>query len=256
MNKFNREPPQGLILVVRLYAKEGAREELLAVLEESVTVVAEHECELPVYTFSASTTDPNLVVVIEHWPSRAALAEHRTLSATVPAYGSMRERLEEVLSRPIEIADVARPIVRLTPAVVGQAPAAVVHRLVQAEADRDLDAYAACLAPDVEVWINGRPTASSREAQRKATEATLTALPDWERETLGVHADGTMVGLRWRGSGTHSSPWRGVPASGNRVEFHGTSWCEVAEGLITRIRIDMDMAGPLGQMAPQEELNQ
>lgn len=257
MNSYTRETPGGLILVARAYAKEGGREELLAILEEGVALVAEHEREGPLSaTFSASATDPNLVVLIEHWPSGAALAEHQSLGETVPAYQAARERLQAVLSRPIEIVEVMRPAVRLTQAAEGQWPAAVVHRLVRAEANRDIDAYAACLAADVEVWINGRLTARSREAQRTATEATLTALPDWERETLGVHVDGTTVGLRWRGSGTHSAPWGGVPASGNRVEFHGTSWCEVVDGLINRIQIDMDMAGPLGQMSPQKESNQ
>lgn len=129
----------------------------------------------------------------------------------------------------------------------------LVRCLVDAERGRDLDAYAACLATDVEVWINGRLTASSREAQRAVTEATLAAFPDWERETLGIGLDGNIAGLRWRGSGTHSAAWGGMPASGNHVEFHGTSWCEVADGLITRISIDMDMAGPMRQMTAQKE---
>lgn len=253
MNSYTRETPGGLILVARAYAREGRRDELLAVLEESVTVVAEHEREGPLYEFSTSANDPNLVVLIEHWPSRAALAEHQSLSETMPAYLAARERLQAVLSRPIEVVDVMRPAVRLMQAAVGQGPAAVVYRLVQAEADRDLNAYAACLAADVEVWINGQLRAGSREAQRAITDATLAAFPDWERETLGIHTDGTIVGLRWRGGGTHSAPWGGVPASGNHVDFSGTSWCEVVDGLITRIWIDMDMAGPMRQLSTPKE---
>ncbi|MBE7519067.1 MAG: ester cyclase [Thermoflexaceae bacterium] len=129
----------------------------------------------------------------------------------------------------------------------------LVRRLVDAENAGDVDAYAACLAPDVEIRVNGQLTQSSRGAQRESIRATLAALPDWRRETLSLTCDGDLAVLRWRGSGTHSAPWAGVPASGNRVEFHGTSTIEVMGGLMQRIRVDMDMAGPLAQMAARKE---
>jgi predicted ester cyclase len=72
------------------------------------------------------------------------------------------------------------------------------------------------------------------------------SLPRLARETsLLRHA-------RWRGTGTHSADWAGIPASGNRVEFHGTSTVEVERGLMRRIWIDMDMAGVMRQMARTE----
>ncbi len=127
----------------------------------------------------------------------------------------------------------------------------LVQRLVEAENSGDLDTYAACLAPNVEVWINGQLVRNSREGQRQATEATLAAFPDWRRETLSLLADGNLVALRWRGDGTHRAIWAGVPASGQRIEFQGTSWVEVTDGLASHVWIDMDMAGPLRQMTAQ-----
>lgn len=129
----------------------------------------------------------------------------------------------------------------------------LVRRLVEAENAGDLDTYAACMAPNVEVWVNGRLTQSSREGQRESTRLTLNAFPDWHRETLSLTCDGNLAVLRWRGEGTHSAPWAGIPASGNRVEFHGTSTVEVKRGLMQRIWIDMDMAGPMAQMTSQEK---
>ncbi|MCK6565594.1 MAG: ester cyclase [Dehalococcoidia bacterium] len=129
----------------------------------------------------------------------------------------------------------------------------LVRRLVEAENAGDLDTYAACMAPNVEVWVNGRLTQSSREGQRESTHLTLNAFPDWHRETLSLTCDGNLAVLRWRGEGTHSAPWAGIPASGNRVEFHGTSTVEVKRGLMQRIWIDMDMAGPMAQMTSQEK---
>jgi len=125
----------------------------------------------------------------------------------------------------------------------------LVRRLVDAENAGDLDSYAACLAPDVEVWVNGRLTQSSREGLCESTRATLAAFPDWRGETISLTGDGDLAVMRWRGAGTHSAAWAGIPASGNRVEFHGTSSVEAKRGLMQRIWVDMDMAGLLRQMA-------
>ena len=124
----------------------------------------------------------------------------------------------------------------------------LVQRLYDAENAGDLDAYAACLAPDVEIWVNGRQAQSSREGQREAASATLAAFPDWRHETLSLAADGDIAVLRWRGGGMHSAPWAGVAASGKDIAFQGTTSIEVKNGLIQRVWIDMDMAGPLRQM--------
>jgi predicted ester cyclase len=143
------------------------------------------------------------------------------------------------------------------PDVMGQlrheANLQLVRRCVDAENAGDLDTYAACMAPDVEVRVNGRLTQSSREGQRESTRTTLAAFPDWRRETLALTCDGNMAVLRWRGAGTHSAPWAGIPPLGNPVEFHGTSTVEVKGGLMQRVWIDMDMAGPIAQMTAREE---
>lgn len=129
----------------------------------------------------------------------------------------------------------------------------IVRRFIDAENAGDLDTYAACLVPDVEIWVNGRLTQSSREGQRESTRATLAAFPNWRRETLDLTSDGNLAVLRWRGTGTHSAPWAGIPASGNHVEFQGASTVEIKGGLMQRVWIDMDMAGPLRQMTARRE---
>jgi len=125
----------------------------------------------------------------------------------------------------------------------------LVRRLVDAENAGDVDAYAACIAANAEVWVNGQQTQTSREGQLASMQGSLRAFPDWHRETLSLTCDGDIAVLRWRGTGTHLADWAGIPASGNRVEFHGTSTVEVERGLMRRIWIDMDMAGVMRQMA-------
>lgn len=246
MDAYTREQIGGLALVGRMVAREGKRDELLQLLEEAVAVCGEHEPDGALSaTFHVSPASPDLVVLYEHYPSRASLDEHLANYERIPVYGEGRARLRDLLAKPAEIVEAVTPVARFS----RKLPVAeLVRRILRAEAERDLDAYAACLAADVEVWINGQLRANSREAQRSVTAATLAAFPDWERETLSLIEMGNLAALRWSGSGTHRGTWTGIPASGNRVDFHGTSWAEVAGGLITRIWIDMDMAGPLRQM--------
>ncbi|MBK7126966.1 MAG: ester cyclase [Dehalococcoidia bacterium] len=125
----------------------------------------------------------------------------------------------------------------------------LVRRLVDAENAGDIDAYAACIAANAEVWVNGQQTQTSREGQLASMQGSLHAFPDWHRETLSLTCDGDIAVLRWRGTGTHLADWAGIPASGTGVEFHGTSTVEVERGLMRRIWIDMDMAGVMRQMA-------
>lgn len=115
MSEYTRETPAGLMLFGRAWAIAGKRDELLRLLAEAVDLAAEHEPEGPVSaTFSVSTTDPNLVLLQEHWPSRAALGHHQALKATLPAYVALNPRLDALLAKPIEIVEVMQPWVRFS----------------------------------------------------------------------------------------------------------------------------------------------
>ncbi|MGE3073639.1 MAG: ester cyclase [Dehalococcoidia bacterium] len=122
------------------------------------------------------------------------------------------------------------------------------HRFVEAENAGDLEALAAMLAPDVEVWLNGDLVRTGSEAQLEATRANLAAFPDWRREVESISVEANLGALRWKGSGTHKGPFAGVPATGRRITLSGTSWAEIEHAVAKRIWIDMDMAGPLAQM--------
>lgn len=51
----------------------------------------------------------------------------------------------------------------------------------------------------------------------------LQAFPDLKIEVLGTLADGDEVAVRWSATGTHGGDGLGVPATGRRVRFRGTS---------------------------------
>ena len=115
MSAFRREPIEGLALVLRLTAREGKRDELLQVLEEAVALGSEHEPNGALSAvFHVSPSNPDMVVLYEHHPSRASLAEHQANYQRIPAYGEMRARMNELLAAPIEIVEAMTPVVRFT----------------------------------------------------------------------------------------------------------------------------------------------
>jgi len=88
-----------------------------------------------------------------------------------------------------------------------------VERFVAAENSVDIAGIDACLAPDVEVWLNGQLVRNTAAAQVEATRANLAAFPDWRREILAIAVDGNIGVLRWTGAGTHEGAFGGIPAS-------------------------------------------
>lgn len=113
MSEYVRETPGGLALVLRLTARPGRRDELLQVLDEGVALCSEHEPAGALSaTFHVSPSNADVVVLYEHYPNRASLAEHQANYQRIPAYGEARERMNALLAVPIEVLEVATPVVR------------------------------------------------------------------------------------------------------------------------------------------------
>ena len=115
MSSYTREATTGLALVLRLIAQEGKRDELLQLLGEAVALGAEYETEGALSAvFHVSPSNPDMVVLYEHHPSRASLAEHQANYQRIPAYGELRARMNALLAAPIEVVEAMTPVVRFT----------------------------------------------------------------------------------------------------------------------------------------------
>lgn len=138
------------------------------------------------------------------------------------------------------------------PDVMGQlrreANIQLAQRYYAAERARDFDSCAACFAPGLEVWANGRFARSGREAHVQHMRETFAAFPDWRVEMLSLLADGDTVVCRWQASATHSGPYGAIPATGKRIELFGTTSFEVNDGFIQFYRVDLDTS-PFNQLA-------
>lgn len=115
MNTFAKEALGGLVLIGRMTALPGKREELLQLLEEAVALCGQHEPDGALTAiFHTSPAKSDIVVLYEHYPSRVSLEEHRANYERIPAYGQMRARMNALLALPVEIVEVATPAVRFT----------------------------------------------------------------------------------------------------------------------------------------------
>jgi steroid delta-isomerase-like uncharacterized protein len=97
---------------------------------------------------------------------------------------------------------------------------AVVDEHIRCENKHDLDAVMATFGMDAryddEPWGDHR---TGREGVRSYYSELMRALPDLAIEVKHRHAGSESLVLEVTIRGTHLGPWRGLPATGRRMEF-------------------------------------
>ena len=122
--------------------------------------------------------------------------------------------------------------------------AAVATRYFSAIARQDLDAALAC-------WVVGgidhlAPIGELRipDELRAYFEELFAAVPDFEYEVVNLIAEGDLVAVHWRATGTFTgTPLQGVRANGARLKTGGADLVRVENGLIARLDSYWDDAG-------------
>jgi steroid delta-isomerase-like uncharacterized protein len=74
------------------------------------------------------------------------------------------------------------------------------------------------------------------------------AFPDWRVEVAAIIAEGNEVAVRWAGTVTHEGDFRGIPATGRRIQVSGIDMYRVEDGRIGAEWEQMDSIGMLQQM--------
>lgn len=69
--------------------------------------------------------------------------------------------------------------------------------------------------------------------------------PDLHVTIEDILAEGDKVAVRARWQGTHSADFRGIPASGKRIEFSGMVFWRITDGKIRERWAYVDLLGPL-----------
>lgn len=110
----------GMVLVARVKAQSGRRDELLAAIRAILETSVELEPGCLGVTVHVSLDEPDTVFLHEHYASSEAFAEHRRLQGTVE-YAELGERFRGLLAEPITGVEVFRPVFRM---IRGLTPAA------------------------------------------------------------------------------------------------------------------------------------
>jgi hydroxyacylglutathione hydrolase len=123
-------------------------------------------------------------------------------------------------------------------------------------ARRDLDAAAACWAPDGVDRLIGQSEAHGPEGVRAFFGELFAAVPDFAFEVDTVIAEGDRAAVRWHATGTFAgeSSYQGIAPTGGRVALAGLDLLQVRDGLIVdsdAFADGMGFARQIGMLPPQ-----
>ncbi|CAN5300592.1 hypothetical protein BH18ACT10_BH18ACT10_03980 [soil metagenome] len=111
---------------------------------------------------------------------------------------------------------------------------------------------------DLKAWLFAAPDSSfngqpfGREGDRHRAEMLATAFPDQHYDILEMVAEGEMLAVRWRMTGTHlgelAGPTMTIPATGKRLDMWGMSMYRIEDGMAKEIWERFDMMEDLRQL--------
>jgi glyoxylase-like metal-dependent hydrolase (beta-lactamase superfamily II)/ketosteroid isomerase-like protein len=123
-------------------------------------------------------------------------------------------------------------------------------------AQHDLDAAAACWAPDGVDRLIGQSEAHGSEEVRAFFGELFAAVPDWTFEVETVVAEGERAAVRWNATGTFAgdAAYQGIEPTGSPVAMAGFDLLRVRDGLIVECEAfsdGMGFARQIGMLPPQ-----
>jgi len=113
----------------------------------------------------------------------------------------------------------------------------------------DFEAYAEMLAPEYAWYVPSRNTEPiSREGTMEFVREMFNAFPDCHWSIEDLIAEGDIVVSRFICRGTHEGEFRGIPASGNKIEVSGFMMTRIENGKLVEDKEDVDMLGMMEQL--------
>ena len=110
--------------------------------------------------------------------------------------------------------------------------------------ERDAEGASADMLAAGFVFHNGRDRVTAASGWVAFAEGWLAGFPDLTIEVTFLMAEGDRVLARWQGTGTHRGSFRGVAATGRRIEASGMTLFQIHDGLIVEM---WDSPSALGQ---------
>ena len=112
----------------------------------------------------------------------------------------------------------------------------------------DPEVMAEFLTPRCRMYCNGVCEAVGLEGYAGMLAHFRTAFPDLEHRCDEIMSDGDLVAERFTTTGTHRGEFQGVPPTGKRVEFTGTTIFKLREGKIEEERTSLDLLALMSRL--------
>lgn len=125
---------------------------------------------------------------------------------------------------------------------------ALARRCLEAITEKDFASLDQMYAPTYVRHDPDSPQVCSREDYRKYLAGLCTVFPDLHFTVEDVIAEGDKVTCRFSIRGTHSHPWRGLPATGKQVTITGVNISRIAENQVVEDWFNTDIFGLAQQL--------
>ena len=111
----------------------------------------------------------------------------------------------------------------------------------------NMDALDDLISPD---FVNRTASKSNetRDGFKQRVQMIRTAFPDWEMTADEMLGERDRVVTRWRARGTHRGSFRGIAATGKKIEVTGIAIDRVLDGKRVEGWVEWDMLGLLQQL--------
>ena len=122
---------------------------------------------------------------------------------------------------------------------------AIVHRLIEAENERNYALFDEIMTPDF--VISGTPT-RGREIYKQSCKTFIKAFPDFHGTIEDTIAEGDMVWIRAKYTGTHKGEHFGIAPTGKKVTMTAVAIYRIVEGKVAEMwtLIGMDFFKGIG----------
>ncbi len=110
-----------------------------------------------------------------------------------------------------------------------------------------MDALDDLISPDFVNHAASNPN-ETRDGFKQRVQMVRIAFPDWEMTADEMLGEGDRVVTRWRVRGTHRGSFRGIAATGKKIEVTGIAIDRVLDGKRVEGWVEWDMLGLLQQL--------
>jgi steroid delta-isomerase-like uncharacterized protein len=94
-------------------------------------------------------------------------------------------------------------------------------------------------------WI---PEPLDREARKQFMKATMVSFPDFNHTIEDVIAQGDKVVIRFTNRGTHEGVFRGIPPTGNKIEYTAIFIGRFVDGKVVETWVEANILGLMMQL--------